>query len=133
VGLILYERTGSRLGGVLVLPLLLLYALVDLSVLLVFSVGALASFVLGQFFYSHMLIYGRRLLYAFLLAGIGATMTAYAFIQPGSFGLVLAVLPGLFAYNLHREGRFLEGMSTFVIWFGLLLTAATAGLLPDRG
>lgn len=126
VGLIVHEKTGSRLGGVLVLPLILLYALVDLAVLLVFSVGAFASFLAGQYFYYHRLVYGRRLLYAFLLSGIVVTMITYPLIRPDSFGLVLAVLPGLFSYNLHREGRYLEGMSTFLIWFGALLVAVSA-------
>lgn len=126
VGLIVHEKTGSRLGGVLVLPLILLYALVDLSVLLVFSVGAFASFLAGQYFYYHRLVYGRRLLYSFLLSGIVATMLAYPLVKPDSFGMVLAVLPGLFSYNLHREGRYLEGMSTFLIWFGALLVAVSA-------
>lgn len=128
VGLVIHEKTGSRLGGVLVLPLILIYSLVDLSVLLVFSVGALVSFLMGQYFYSYRLVYGRRLLYAFLLSGIVATMLVYPVIKPESFGMVLAVLPGLFAYNLHREGRYLEGMSTFIIWFGVLLVAVSTVL-----
>jgi hypothetical protein len=125
VGLVVHERTGSRLGGVLVLPLLLVYALIDLSVLVVFAVGAIFALLVGGYFYSQRLYYGRRLLYVFLLSGLASSFALVPLIEPNVGTIVMALLPGLFAYNLHREGRFLEGVSTFMIWFGILLSSVT--------
>lgn len=125
IGLFVHERTGSRLGGVLVLPLLLVYALIDLSVLVVFATGTLVATLVGGWFYSKQLYYGRRLLYVFLLSGLTASFVLIPLVEPDVGTIVMALLPGLFAYNLHREGRYLEGVSTFMIWFGVLLTVIT--------
>ena len=121
-GLILYEKTGLRLGGVLVLPLLLVYALFDLNVVAVFALASAASLLIGQLIHTQALLYGRRLLYVFLIVGIGATLVAKSFIGMAIGSFIIALLPGLFAYNLHREGRYVEGTSAFMLWFGVLLT-----------
>jgi hypothetical protein len=126
-GLFIYERTGLRLGGVLVLPLLLVYALFDFNILIVFGISALVTLWIGTAVFRRSLLYGRRLLYVFLVVGILATLGARLFIQTEMEGFVLAILPGLFAYNLHREGDYVAGASAFLFWFGILMMAAIAG------
>jgi len=128
LGLVLYERTGRRLGGVLVLPLLLVYAIFDIDILVVFALSAALALAVGQFIHSQALVYGRRLLYVFLLVGIVATFLARQYVDISMGGFILALLPGLFAYNLHREGRYVEGTAAFALWFGILLTVAVASL-----
>jgi hypothetical protein len=125
-GLIVHERTGLRLGGVLVLPLLLLYSLLDLTALAVFALAAIVALAVGHVLYRRTFLYGRRLLYVFLLAGIGATIVARAFIDTELGVFVLAILPGLFAYNLHREGNLLKGATAFAMGLGFLLVASVA-------
>lgn len=127
-GLVLYERTGLRLGGVLVLPLLLVYAIIDLNVVAVFALAAGISLVVGQIIHHTTMLYGRRLLYIFLLTGIGATFLARQYVEVALAGFIIGLLPGLFAYNLHREGRFMEGASAFALWFGIFLGVAVAAL-----
>lgn len=136
IGLLVYERTGLRLGGVLVLPLLLVYALFDLTILLVFSMATIAALIVGHLVYTQTFLYGRRLLYVFLIIGIAFSLVAREFVVTAATGFVVALLPGLFAYNLHREGRYVEGTSAFMMWFGLLLAGGVlltwAITQPDR-
>lgn len=126
IGLIVHEKTGLRLGGVLVLPLLLVYAIFDLNAVAVFAIAAVLALMVGQVVYSRTFLYGRRLLYVFLLIGVATTIFARQFVDLALGGIVLALLPGLFAYNLHREGRYVEGASAFMAWFGILLVAGVA-------
>jgi hypothetical protein len=128
LGLFLYERTGMRLGGVLVLPLLLVYAIFDVNIVAVFAVASAFTLVVGQIVHSQTFLYGRRLLYAFILIGMAATVAALHYVTVAVAGVILALLPGIFAYNLHREGRYLEGASAFAMWFGIMLMAAVAAL-----
>lgn len=127
-GLVLHERTGLRLGGVLVLPLLLLYAVFDIAALAVFAVAAAVAFVGGELIYHRSFLYGRRLLYVFLIIGIGATILARQYIELAMGGFILALLPGLFAYNMHREGRYAASASAFMTWLGILLVASVTFL-----
>lgn len=121
IGLIIYERTGMRLGGVLVLPLLLLYALIDLRTLLVFALASGATFLVGWILISQTLAYGRRALYLFLLIGLIATALVNDLMGSPLTAMMLALLPGLYAYNLHREGTQVKGVASFMIAFALLL------------
>lgn len=137
VGFLVYEKTGLRLGGILVLPLLVIYALIDLKILIVFGLASAFSFWSGHIVYRRTLLYGRRLLYVFLTTGILATAAFHSMV-PTDFGVfILAILPGLFAYNLHREGRYVEGFAAFAFWLGVLLVASAAALWvllrPDDG
>jgi hypothetical protein len=125
VGLFCYDRWGVRLGGVLVLPLLLSYVLRDINVLAVFGIAATASYAGGHLAYQRTFVYGRRLLYLFLLLGIAATLVTLLWIPLQRETFVMALLPGLFAYNLHREGRVSTGLAAFLVWFALLLAIAT--------
>lgn len=128
VGLVVYERTGMRLGGVLVLPLLLVYALIDLAALLIFTVASVATYLVGNMVVGQTLAYGRRALYLYLLLGIGATALSNMVFGSPLAGFMLALLPGLYAYNLHREGTHLKGVSTFMVAFAGLLVVTVVGM-----
>ncbi|MFP5224318.1 MAG: poly-gamma-glutamate biosynthesis protein PgsC/CapC, partial [Actinomycetota bacterium] len=114
VGLWIYERFGSRLGGVLVLPFVVVYALIDLLTLVVFAVGAVASFAGGEALYRTTLLYGRRLLVAFLLISLASSLVVSTFLETSIGGIFLPIVPGLFAYNIHREGRPVWGAAMFL-------------------
>lgn len=125
-GLWAYERWGVRLGGVLALPYLVVYALEDLRVLLLFGLAAVATYSAGEAIHRYSLIYGRRMLAAFLLLSLLFSYLFNALIQVSITGVFLPVLPGLFAYNLHREGRPVWHVALFVgaVSFVLLVTFA---------
>lgn len=127
-GLVVYERTGMRLGGVLVLPLLLVYALMDLMTLLIFAVATVTTYLLGNLIIGQTLAYGRRALYLYLLLGLLATACSNLLFGSPLAGFMLALLPGLYSYNLHREGTHLKGVSAFMVAFAALLVVTIIGL-----
>lgn len=129
LGLLVYERRGLRLGGVLVLPLLVVYALNDLSALPVFAIAAAVTFAGGEVTHHQTLFYGRRIFVVYLLLGIAATFIAGVALGVQQDSLLMAVLPGLFAFNLHREGRPLRGSALFLAWLGLFILMGAAVLL----
>jgi hypothetical protein len=135
VGLFVHERTGLRLGGAIVLPLLLVYTLFDLNVLVIFAFASLLAFLIGTVVHNRTLVYGRRMFILFLVLGVLATAIARLFIPTDVGGFALAVVPGVFAFNLHREGHYLRAASTFLLWFGLLLALGSLLLwmLGGRG
>lgn len=125
VGLVVYERTGMRLGGVVVLPLLVLYALIDVTVLAVFAGASVLTLGIGNYIASRSLWYGRRIFILFLILGVISSVAVRAVWVPEVGPFALAILPGLFAYNLHREGNYFAGISNFAFWLGMCLSGAT--------
>lgn len=125
VGLWAYERWGIRLGGVLALPLVAVYALIVPWALEIFAVGAVVSFTVGEVLHRRTLVYGRRLFAVHIVASVVASfLFTQAFDVPLN-GFLLPVLPGVFAFNLHREGRPVQGAVVFV---GALIGLMVAGL-----
>lgn len=125
LGLVIYERTGLRLGGVVVLPLLLVYALVDLNAVWMFGAVSAAAFAVGHVLHERTLLYGRRLFIVFLVVGLACSALAMAALGTPAAPLMLALLPGIFAFNLHREGNYTRGTSAFMLWLGLILGAVS--------
>ncbi|MFN2383033.1 MAG: poly-gamma-glutamate biosynthesis protein PgsC/CapC [Gemmatimonadota bacterium] len=127
-GFLAYERWGLRLGGVLVLPFLALYAIDDLAVLLLFAVASLVTFFGGEVVHRTFLIYGRRMLTAFLILSVWSSFAGNAVLHVSQQGIFMPLLPGLFAYNLHRKGRPLWNTALFIGWLLIFLLATFAVL-----
>lgn len=119
IGLLAYERYGLRLGGVLVLPLLLLYAVADAMVIPLFLAAAAVTYLIGEVIHRLTLLYGRRLFVVYLIASLAVTYFMSTAIGGIGHGHLFPLLPGLFAFNLHREGRPIRGAIAFVGWMGL--------------
>jgi hypothetical protein len=130
LGLFFYEQFGERLGGVMVLPLVTAYGLFDVRILAGFSLGAVATYGVGELVIRRTLIYGRRLLYVYILAGMVLTAAALALVGVSTSGIALIVLPGIFAFNLHREGEPVRRMGTFVLILVPLYLVAHLVLTP---
>lgn len=122
IGMAVYERTGHRLGGIIVLPLLLVYTLEATEALFIFAAAAAAAFAVGTIVHRGTLIYGRRILVVFLLAGMAAAAPLVIASPAMGTSPMFALLPGLFAYNVHREGDYARSTSAFMLWFAGLLT-----------
>lgn len=120
-GVLAYERWGLRLGGVLVLPFLAIYALQDLAVLILFAVSASAAFFGGEAVHRVSLVYGRRMLVVFLLISMWTSLAANTVLEVSGDSVFMPLLPGLFAYNLHREGRALWNTALFIGWLLIFL------------
>jgi hypothetical protein len=124
------QRFGLRLGGVLTAPLLAVYTLRDLGTLPIFVVSAVLAYVVVGHVTRTTLVHGRPL----FLVGVGAGMVASvglfllaslagAALPLGAVELVGSVLPGIAAYNFHRQ----EGRTAVVDLGATALTVA--GLL----
>ncbi len=131
-GLVAYERWGLRLGGVLVMPYLVLYAAFDLGVLLLFAVAAAATFAIGEVIHRTTLIYGRRMLIALVLVSLVMSSLANVVFDVSMSGVFLPILPGLYAYNLHREGEPLYRSLVFgaVVVLCVVVTSSVLPLVP---
>jgi hypothetical protein len=130
IGLLIYERYGLRLGGVLVLPLVTAYALFDPRILLGFFLGSVATYGLGELVVRRTLIYGRRLLYVYIVGGLFLTASALHLLGVEVAGMALVVLPGIFAFNLHREGAPTRRLATFAAILAPLYLVAHVALYP---
>jgi hypothetical protein len=130
LGLLIYERYGLRLGGVLVLPLVTAYALFDPRILLGFFLGSMATYGLGELVVRRTLIYGRRLLYVYILGGLFLTAAALHVLGVEMTGIALVVLPGIFAFNLHREGAPVRRLTTFASILAPIYLVAHLALYP---
>ncbi len=134
-GIVIYERTGWRLGGVLVAPLLAIYTVADPWLLVVFAGAAIVSLLGAGLARRRWFLYGRRIMAFHILLGLGASLALLHLLPVHYSGIALPVLPGIFAYNVHRE----EGLAAPVVRFGavvalflgLLLAAAPPGLGHD--
>lgn len=105
VGLWAYERFGVRLGGVLALPLVAIYGLIVPWAVEIFALAALVAFAAGELLHRHTLLYGRRLFAAHIVASVLASYAGAQILGADLQGFLLPVLPGVFAFNLHREGQ----------------------------
>jgi hypothetical protein len=113
VGVAATQRFGLRLGGVLTVPLLAVYALRDATTLPVFVASIVVAYVAVDHVTKNTLIHGRPMFLVGIVAGMVASIVFYgvaalagAVIPVGAIELVGSVLPGIAAYNFHRqEGR----------------------------
>ena len=102
LGFILYEKFGTRVGGVLAIPLAVVYCLAELKLIPVLIVATLMTSLIGYLIFRTFLIYGRRMLYIY--AGTSIFFTIPLILLIGAEATVfMSIIPGLLAYNLHRE------------------------------
>jgi hypothetical protein len=102
---------GYRLSGVVVVSLLAIYTLVDVSALPVFVLSTLLAYVGILVVQERWLVYGRRLLLTAIVLGAVVPVAIYlvadvAFHHPAQFTefeFLGSILPGIAAYNYHRE------------------------------
>lgn len=103
------QVTDVRLSGVLVVPLTSVYALYDITVLIVFFAGTVLAYGAILLLRRRTLLFGRELLVASMLAGslipLGTSVGIDAFVRAGSAHTAFlgSILPGVAAYNLSRE------------------------------
>lgn len=128
IGLWAYERWGVRLGGVLALPLIAVYGLIVPWAIEIFAFAALVAFGVGEILHRRTLMYGRRLFAIHIVASVVASFAFVQVVDVPLNGFLLPVLPGVFAFNLHREGRPVQGAVVFV---GAVIGLMVAGLAVE--
>lgn len=92
-----------RAGGVVAIPLLVIYTMYNVKLFfLVLLLAALIFFVL-EYLFRKTALYGRRLLYISFGLSIITTSVAIALLKEPISVVFLTMVPGLMAYNFHRE------------------------------
>lgn len=102
LGFVLYEKLGSRVGGVVAIPLAVVYCLVEPRLIPVLIGATIITSLIGYLLFRMFLLYGRRMLYIY--AGISIIITIPLILIAGAKGTIfMSIIPGLLAYNFHRE------------------------------
>jgi hypothetical protein len=138
------DRWGLRIGGLIVLPLLVLFAFRNEWLLATYALAAVAAYVGIQLFHAWTLVYGRVLLSMGVAFGI-LTVIAVIPTVPIDNGLLpffTGILGGVGAYNLHavapaeRRMSIIVTAGVFVLLSGIarmFLTPFAAGILNQVG
>lgn len=139
-GFFMYEFTRYRAGGVIAIPILVLYGLEAPLTLPIFIYSICMCLLIGYIITEKTLIYGRRLLYLYLTVSILVTSFVFYFVlyylDINLLSITIgAIFPGLIAYNITREAySFKSGVKTvlMMIWhfiivalFGIVLLLAS--------
>ena len=105
LGYLFYELFKIRAGGVMAIPLLVIYTMYNLNLFFLVLVLAFFIFLVLEFIFKKTAIYGRRLLYISFGLSVLITSLAIALFITGATPVVvyLTLIPGLIAYNFHRE------------------------------
>lgn len=148
LGLFLSEaarsRWGLRVGGLIVLPLLVLFALRNAWLLPLFVLAALLAYLGIQALHSWTLIYGRALLSVAVIFGLLTTISVVNLLgfSNGLLPFFTGILGGVGAYNVHvvapaeRRSSVLVAAGVFVVLAGaarLVLRPIPGGFLEQVG
>jgi hypothetical protein len=122
------RRWGLRTGGVIVVPLLVLFAFRSDWLLAVYLVAALAAYVGVQLVHAWTLLYGRVLLSLGVIFGL-LSVLALVPVLPARNGLLpffTGILGGVGAYNLHVVAP-AERRATVLLTAGVFVGLAAVG------
>jgi len=98
---LIYHHKKFRMGGVIVIPLLAIYTIKYPLLSLIVVLFSIIIFFILKMLMEIKIIYGRRLLYISLFLGV--ILVSISFIWLKNFTWYAVLLPGLIAYNYHRE------------------------------
>ncbi|WP_096390686.1 poly-gamma-glutamate biosynthesis protein PgsC/CapC [Halopenitus persicus] len=142
------QTKGLRLGGSILIPTLVVYALKDFTTLPVFVVSTVVAYLILWQAKERTLVYGRDEFLVALAAGSLVPIAGYfllltiypAFLEVNPLVFVGSILPGLAAYNVaqtkpeyrRQDLRYTAGLIVGLILLGaVLINPWTARLLGD--
>lgn len=114
LGWLFYEVFKVRAGGVVAIPLLVVYTIHNPLLFGIIIGIAIIIFIILQLIFHKFAVYGRRLLYLSSLFSILFTSITFLLMQE-RFSLLLTIVPGLIAYNFHKENNSPTNMMMSVI------------------
>lgn len=141
-GFYLYEVKRFKVGGVIAIPILVIYTLQDMIILPIFIVSAVLCILVARLIAEKTLLYGRRLLYCFLAISIVATSiiiaaTAQWFAPLVQEMVVFTIFPGIIAYNISKESYDLssaaESVFLVIVYFMVVYLFARSLLMVAGG
>ncbi len=119
-GFFLYELTRYRVGGVVAIPIMVIYTMDNPVMLPIFGFAIVICLLAGHIIEEQTLLYGRRLLY--LNLAISITTTSLIFFYASSILnidltalTVGTIFPGIVAFNISRESYDLENTLKMII------------------
>lgn len=128
LGFILYEVMRYRVGGVVAIPIMVIYTFSNSILLPIFLYSIGVCLIVVSVIAERSLLYGRRLLYIYMAISILVTSSAVLFVST-TYNIDLAtvtigtIFPGIVAYNLSREAFDFESMlkSAFMMTWNFLV------------
>lgn len=141
-GIVAAQLRGLRLTGVIVVPLSAVYLLKNFATFPVFSLSIIAAYVSLWIVKRRLLVFGRTLFIIAVSTGAVVLVIVFELIALGfgpvgsitGFELLLSILPGIAAFNLHRlydDRRVLDAVWSLATL--LLLTVVGIGLVIAVG
>jgi len=145
-GIAAAQLAGLRLTGVIIVPLSAVYLLKNFATFPVFTLSILAAYGSLWIVKRRLLLFGRTLFILSVSVGTVVLLLVFELIALGvgpgdevaGFELLLSILPGIAAYNLHRlssERRILDAvwslatlLSLVVVGIGLVIAVGLSGL-----
>lgn len=133
LGIGIVQRTGLRVGGVIVVPLLAVYSLYTIAALPLFVLSTVIAYIGVGLIRNRTLIHGRQLLLASL--GVGVTVPLIStvvfeiwplFDSLAEIAFIGTILPGIAAYNFHKIGTE-DRLTDIAVSFGVLGGLMTFG------
>jgi hypothetical protein len=137
------QTKGLRLGGAILVPTLVVYALRDFSTLPVFLLSAVVAYVFLWQAKKRTLVYGRDEFLVALAGGALVPMAGYvalavfrpAFLAVNPIVFVGSILPGLAAYNVaqtkpeyrRQDLLYTGGLTVALLLLGVVLVNPTTG------
>ncbi len=118
-GFVIYSRYGSRVGGVVAVPLAVVESLAYPLLIPFIIIGSIVSYMIGVIIFEEYLIYGRRLFYVFLIASVFFMTGPIISTIPHGFNFS-TILPGIIAYNMHVEKAMTRSIAILLISFSAL-------------
>lgn len=148
IGIAVAQLRGLRMGGVIVVPLVAVYALWNFRSLPVFLLSFLAAYLSLWYTKPRLPLYGRQLFVLAVVTGALVPVATFELLTLGFGGspvvtgvaFVGSVLPGIAAFNFHRldpADRVLDGVATLVTLVvlvgGGVVSTVVVGATPLAG
>lgn len=115
-GFFIYTRLGSRVGGVVAIPLAVVESLAYPLIIPFIIIGSATCFYVGESVFVRYLIYGRRLFYVFLTASVIVMAQLIISVHLPPFSLSF-IIPGIISYNLHVERGRKKSIAVGIAYF----------------
>ena len=108
LGYALYEWKRYRLGGIIAVPLIVVYTMENWISLPVIIVAIILCYIAVNVISSQTLLYGRRLLYMVMMFSIIVTfiiawLVSMVYPDPIPSLVIFSLFPGLIAYNIRKD------------------------------
>lgn len=120
LGYALYEWKRYRLGGIIAVPLIVVYTMENWISLPVIIVAIILCYIAANVISGNTLLYGRRLMYMVLMFSIIVTfiiawLVSMVYPDPIPSLVIFSLFPGLIAYNIRKDSIDFDSITNSVL------------------